>query len=251
MLCPSCGSQIDDPKSGVCAHCGWQMQTGAAPAEPVVSVSMKPRKIPVAVDLVMDIDITASSLAFSQGIVESAATLLDHLQRKARALRVWVVTHGDRDCGQPPRLVADAAEPQAALEAIRRLRFAGGGDPPEHHLDAWEWILDFIPLSDDPTVARGCIVSFTTAGSKPATSGRSPKEIGARVADKNIVACLVCERVAELEELCNAANGFLFPISATPARGEMEKVAKLVARSIVASATKLGDKTLVQDTYST
>lgn len=241
--CPSCGSAVDQ-MAATCPTCAWSF-TGAqaGTAMQLMSAPVKRPKIPVEVDLVVDIDITGSSAPFAEGIRGNLGILLDKIEEKAKGVRVWLLTHGDEDFGQQPTIITAGAGRDEAVEAVKRLFFDGGGDEAEHHLNALHFILQSIPFTSDPRRSRGAIISFTTASSKPVTGGRTPRDIGAEIAGRNLIACFVAEPYDDLNEVVEASGAFLFPISATPSPADMQTVAGQVAASIVASIRTTGTVT--------
>lgn len=246
IACPSCGTQVDTNSSS-CPVCAWDFAGGAAgSARPatVIQPSTRP-KLPVTVLVGLDVDITGSSGPFADGIRANIDLLARGIDAKAASSKWYVQTHGDEDDGQVPTLVVDGGPATDAVAAVRSLHFDGGGDPPEHHLNAIEHLASLLPAAAG-TQQRTALVSFTTADTKPARSGRTPEDIGAELLKKQWIVCLVGEPGTQLDRLGRACNAFMFPISATPTPAEMKRVAEQVAASIVASLTRGSTRPLTQ-----
>ena len=104
--------------------------------------------------------------------------ILDPIKDKARGVTVWLQTHGDRETGQDEVLLTDGGTPDQTIADAASIVYDGGGDPPEHHLDAVETLHARIPWNPNPAEARGALIAITTDDSKPAQSGRSADDIG-------------------------------------------------------------------------
>lgn len=236
-ICPSCGTPVDTTMSPACPACAWDFgdATAGRPAT-VIQPAARP-KLPVEVIVGLGIDITGSSGPFASGIRGNTQVLLPPIEAKAASIKVTVQTHGDEDDGQFPTLVADSVSVGEAIAAVQALHFDGGGDPPEHHLNAIEQLASTLPVTASGR-QRGALVFFTTADSKPARSGRTPEEIGAELLKKQLIVCLVGEPGTQLERVGRACNAFMFPIDPNPSPADMKRVAEQVAASIVASLTK-------------
>lgn len=237
-VCPSCGTPVDTTANPACPVCAWDFG-GANAGRPATVIQPAARpKLPVEVIAGIGIDITGSSAPFADGIRANIETLLRAIEAKAASLTVTVQTHGDEDDGQFPTLVADSANVADAVAAVKALRFDGGGDPPEHHLNAIEKLASVVPFAAAGRQQRGAVVFFSTADSKAASSGKTPEQIGAELLGKGFITCFIGEPGTQVERVGRACNAFLFPISASPTPVEMKRVAEQVAASIVASLTK-------------
>jgi hypothetical protein len=225
--------------------CAWDFGTSPTPRPTTVIQPASRPKLPVDVILGIGIDITGSSGPFADGIRGNVEALLRAIEAKAASLKTTVQAHGDEDDGQFPTLVADAAPVAEAVAAVQALHFDGGGDPPEHHLNAIEQLASTLPVGAGGR-QRGALVLFTTADSKPARSGRTPEQIGAELQRKQLIVCLVGEPRTQLERVGHACGAFMFPINATPSPADMKRVAEQVAASIVASLTKGSTRPLTQ-----
>lgn len=244
-LCPSCGTAVDTTANASCPVCAWDLcgTTAGRPAT-VIQPAARP-KLPVDVIVGLGIDITGSSGPFANGIRGNTQVLLPPIEAKAATVRVTVQTHGDEDDGQFPTLVADSVSVAEAVAAVQALHFDGGGDPPEHHLNAIEQLASTLPVAVGGR-QRGALVFFTTADSKPARSGRTPEDIGAELLRKQLIVCLVGEPGTQLERVGRACNAFMFPIDGNPSPADMKRVAEQVAASIVGSLTKGMTRPLTQ-----
>ncbi len=232
--CPSCQIQLSAEEM-LCPSCGFKFQSPAAfGLKATVRPASRP-KIPVEVDLAATVDRTGSSLAFEQGIKRGFEMLVDPVQAKAAKLRVWLQTHGDLDYGQEPVLLTNGGTAEQAKQDTQTIHFDGGGDAAEHHLDGIEHMLNTVPWTADMRRARGVIVAFLTAESKPARSGRSARAIGEEIKRRGLLLYLVCEETPELKALCDAASGWMIQISNNPEAGQFQQAAAQVAASIIAT----------------
>jgi hypothetical protein len=159
--------------------------------------------------------------------------IVSQVKAKAREVKCWLGSHGDIDEGQDFIIHTDAGTPEQAVEDIRKIPYGGGGDAEEHHLDAIESLLSRVPWTADPSRARGAIIAFMTADTKPAKSGISAAALGKQIKDKGILLYLVCEPTPTLQNLASAAEGLVFQISNNPDPSEMQKIAAQLAASIV------------------
>ena len=237
--CPSCQTQVDSSVD-TCASCGWRFSTTGAKAGPtLVQVATRP-KIQCKVDLAVTVDRTGSSQRFQNGIPMTFEMIATQVEAKAREVICWVASHGDLDEGQDFIVHTDAGTVQQAVADIRGISYGGGGDPPEHHLDAIESLVSRVPWTANPSKARGAIVAFMTADTKPARSGMSAGALGKLIKDKGVLLYLVCEPTPTLQELANAAEGLVFQITNNPDPAEMQRIASQLSASIIATVTKGG-----------
>jgi hypothetical protein len=192
------------------------------------------------VDLAATVDRTGSSERFQTGIPQTYEMIVLQVKAKAREVKCWLGSHGDIDEGQNFIIHTDAGTPEQAVEDIKKISYGGGGDPPEHHLDAVESLLNRVPWTADSSRSRGAIITFMTADTKPAKSGISAAALGKQIKDKAILLYLVCEPTPTLHELASAAEGLVFQISNNPDPSEMQKIAAQLAASIVATVASGG-----------
>ena len=197
-------------------------------------------KIQCEVDLGIGVDTTGSSEAFRTGIPDAAARIMKSVEAKARQVRIWLQSHGDLDEGQNMVLHTDGGSVAQAIDDINKLTYGGGGDPDEHHLDAIEKLLKIVPWIPDQMRARGAIVAFLTADTKPAKSGVTAQALGEQIKNHGILLYLICEPTPTLHELISAADGFMFQISNSPDLSELQQIAAQVSASIAVSVTKGG-----------
>jgi len=165
----------------------------------------------------------------------TAKLVLELVGARARNVKCWVQSHGDLDEGQEFVLHTDGGIPEQAIEDIRKIIYGGGGDPPEHHLDAIENLLGTVPWTADPTRARGAILAFMTADAKPTKSGVTARQLGQELQHRGVLLYLVCEPTPTLLELVGAARGLTFQISNSPDPSELQRIAAQLAASIVAT----------------
>jgi len=232
--CPSCQEPCD-PSADTCPSCGWRFnRTVGRPGPSIVRPAVRP-KIQCEVDLATTVDRTGSSERFQTGIPRTYEMIVSQVRAKARSVKCWLQSHGDLDEGQKPIIHTDGGTPDQAVKDIKKISYGGGGDPPEHHLDAVESLLKCVPWTADPSRARGAIIAFMTADTKPARSGISAAALGREINKKGILLYLVCEPTATLQELASGAEGLVFQISNNPDPSEMQKIAAQLAASIVAT----------------
>jgi hypothetical protein len=216
--------------------CGWKFHTGGGNGPSIVKPAVRP-KIQAEVDLGVTVDRTGSSKQFEIGIPMSLETILRQVNAKARSVKCWLGSHGDLDEGQQFILHNDGGTPEQAIEDVRKIVFNDGGDPAEHHLDAIETLLKTVPWTAKPTQARGAILAFLTADTKPAKSGITAKQLGEEIKKQGVFLYLICEPTPTLKELVDAAEGLMFEITNSPDAAELQKIASQVAASIVVLAS--------------
>lgn len=239
MNCPSCQEQVE-ASAAVCSKCGWRFNTnGGKPGPSLVQPAARP-KIQCEVQLAATVDRTASSKPFEVGIPKTFEMIVKQVAAKARSVKCWVASHGDLDEGQAFVIHTDGGAPEQAIADIKRVPYDGGGDPPEHHLDAVESLLNKVPWTANPAQARGAILAFTTADSKPARSGLSARDLGAEIKRRGILLYLVCEPTPTLQDLVNSAEGLMFQITNSPDPAELQRIAAQLAASIVATVASGG-----------
>ena len=239
MYCPSCQTQVN-ASTDVCPSCGWRFNaTSGKPAQSIVRPATRP-KIQCQVDLAATVDRTGSSLRFQTGIPQTYEMIVSQVKPKVRKVNCWLASHGDLEEDQDFIIHTDAGTPEQAIEDIKKISFGGGGDASEHHLDAIESLLNRVPWTADPSRARGAIIAFMTADTKPAKSGISAAVLGKQIRDRGILLYLVCEPTPTLQELAFAAEGLVFQISNNPDPSEMQRIAAQLAASIVATVASGG-----------
>jgi hypothetical protein len=187
------------------------------------------------VEVAATVDRTGSSEPFAVGIPLTYETIVQQVAAKARSVKCWVASHGDLDCGEPFVLHTDGGTPEQAIADIKKIVYGGGGDAEEHHLDAIESLLNKVPWTANPARARGAILAFTTADSKPTRSGISARDLGAEIRRRGILLYLVCESAPALQDLVKSAEGLMFQITNSPDPVELQRIAAQLAASIVAT----------------
>lgn len=233
--CPSCET-LNLENTDTCTGCGWRFSHHEGKkGGSIIRPATRP-KIPCQVQIAFTNDRTASSHAFKTGIPITVDGILSPLEAKAREVSVYFQTHGDLDEGQEMVLLLDGGTPEEARKAAQNISYDGGGDPPEHHLDAIEQLMNTVPWIADPRHARGAIVALMSADSKSTRSRNSASEIGRELKNRGILLYCICEETQQLRELCNAAEGWMFPISNTPNLTELQSIASKVAASITQAA---------------
>jgi hypothetical protein len=207
---------------------------------PTLVKSVARPKVQIEVELGIEIDRTGSTKQFEVGVPPTFDIISSIIVAKARSMKVWVASHGDLDEGQPWVLHTDGGSREQAFDDIRRIDYAGGGDPLEHHIDGVETLLRRLPWTTDRSRARGAIVLFATADSKPAKSGISARALGEEIRNAGILLYAICEPAAKLRELVSTASGLMFQITNNPDPKELQQIGSQVAASIVATMSAGG-----------
>ena len=230
-FCPSCQREVE-AKDGICTQCGWKFATATGSSTgAAVFAPARAAKIQVVADVAIEVDRTGSSQEFAVGIPIASEMIIKPIVAKVRESRFWCGSHGDLDYDEPHVLLTDKGTADQVLSDIRAIRYAGGGDAEEHHLDGIEQLFRLVPWSSSSD-SRGALIAFLTADTKPARSGITAAALGSQLAKKGILFYLVCQETPTLRELADAAKGFLFPISNTPSTTDMQKIAAQIAASI-------------------
>ena len=177
ITCPSCQFSVLDT-AVMCPNCAWMfVSSGGLVQTSLVKPAPRP-KIQTEVDLAVTVDRTGSSENFRIGIPLTLETIFNQVAAKAKRTRCWLQTHGDLDLDEQFVLHTDAGTPEQAIAAVKQITYGGGGDPPEHHLDAIENLVATVPWTADLNRARGAILAFMTADTKPARSGITARQLG-------------------------------------------------------------------------
>ncbi|MBL8820128.1 MAG: hypothetical protein JNL58_29160 [Planctomyces sp.] len=201
------------------------------------------RKVQVRAEIGITVDRTASSKSFEIGIRECIRLILENVQKRAGEVVVYLQSHGDLDEGQEIVLHSDGVSVEQACKDLAGIEFAGGGDPAEHHLDAFEALALNVPWTSDPSVARGVVIGFMTADSKKATSGRSSSQIGRLMKHTGLTTLLVCEPdCPRLARFADAAEAERIPINNSPTADDLAPIVQQIAASIAQTLNR-GDTT--------
>ena len=239
--CPSCQKEVPVAVK-TCKFCNWQFRkaTKATKAAKPAKPKIKPVRVknPGTLELAIAIDRTGSSEQFQQGIYTACETIFKQLQAKVANINCWLQSHGDLDYAEIPILHIDAGTAEQVLDAIKSIEFDGGGDPPEHHIDGIQNLLNTVPWTANSTKARAVMICFLTADSKPAKSGITAEQLGAEIKNLGILFYLVCEPTPILVKLVKAASGLMFRISNNPDKQELNGIAQQVGGSITATVGK-------------
>ncbi len=238
--CQYCQSMIEHTYT-TCPACGSNFN--AAPSMSVVRPAGRP-KLQVEVELACTVDRTGSSQHFAEGILKSFPMITSQIAGKARKVSVWLQSHGDEDFGQSPVLLTNGGTAEQAAKDLANVVFEGGGDAEEHHLSAIEVLANSVPWNSDPRKARGALLAFMTADSKPAGSGLSARELGESLRKRGLLLYLICEPTPQFQDLCDGAGGLMFPISNDPDPKEMQKIAGQLSASIVQTIAAGGTQPL-------
>ena len=193
------------------------------------------RKVPVEVDLAFTIDRTGSSAEFARGIVTAVPMIANAIAERAAKVRCFLQSHGDLDYHEHPVMLVSDGTTEMVAEEVSRMQFGGGGDALEHHLDGVKSLFETVPWRGNRLRSRSCLVLFSTADTKPLTSGMSAEALGAMLREAGVLVYAVAEPSQGIEALVKAADGLSFAISNDPSPEEMRSIAAKVAASISAS----------------
>ena len=236
MHCESCGGDVESGAHS-CPSCGWQFPVAHPKTAPIITLAVRPKQ-QVGVELALVIDRTGSILRFAKGVCRTVKEILKMIEAKVREVKAWLFSHGDLDEHQDTLLLVDGGTTDQAIEEVDKITYGGGGDPKEHHLDAIEHVVHTVPWSLDPLHSRGVIIAMLTADSKPARSGVTARELGERIKSKGLLLYLICEPTPTLRELCDAAGGFMYPITNDPDPADLQRIASAVGKSITIHASR-------------
>lgn len=220
----------------ICNHCNQEPSVDNCcqychETEPTIATALS-RPKQGKMTFVVDVDRTGSSKAFQVGIPKTFKLIGEEIKKIVIDIDTYLISHGDLDFGQEIVLHVDSGTIDETAEEIERIFYGGGGDIPEHHLDAIEFITETVPF--DPR-GHAAILTFITDETKPCLSGKSAQELGAELQQRNIKLFLICQPTPTLTELVESANGFIFPISNNPSTEEYEAIIQQLSTSMTAS----------------
>lgn len=210
-------------------------QTGIVPCQAIVQPVRRVNKIQPEVIIGIAKDITGSSGPFAEGTHRSTELILRAVSAKARLVRGYQLTYGDEDCGQCPVLITNDGTVEQVLADSAHITYGGGGDAPEHHLSGIRELVNVVPWPTDPRKGRGAVVVFMTADTKPDATGMTGRQLGEEIRARGLLCYLVCEPYPFAEELVDAAQGLMFPITNNPDPGQMQRIAAQLSASILAT----------------
>lgn len=240
--CPTCSTHVDPSTTNNCPACGTDLAAGLGAAiigPGVVRAGARP-KVQCEVVVAYALDRTDSGGRFQAGVNQIVEIISKQVAAKAREVKVYVQTHGDLDEGQLPVLLTDGDFVGQAIQDVRSIVFNGGSDPPEHHLDAIENMVNTIPWPTTHDRSRAAIIALLTADTKPARSGVTAQQLGDAIKSSGILLYLICEPTPTLYELAQAASGLLFEITNSPDPAALEAISAQLSASIIASIAKGG-----------
>lgn len=183
------------------------------------------------------VDATGSGATFSHGVPLAARVILTEVERRVGQLSVFVQTHGDEDYGERPQVVCHGADARAASAAVAAIRYEGGGDAKETHLSAIESALRRFGERPLHAAGRRVMLAFVNDETKPARSGRTPKQVGLAARELGLLVYLVCEPTRSLRAFCDSAGGLVVPISNNPTEEMMLSLARRIAGSVAYSVS--------------
>ena len=224
--CPSCQT-LFDRSAGECSNCGHRVKETVL-ANTFREGVIRP-KIMQPVQFTTEVDATGSSGPFAKGVALSLEIILNELAKKVADITTWVQIHRDEDDGDMPQLLTNGGTVRDAISDIGRIKYHRGGDNPETHLSGIEDLFNRVPWESRAT---GVMLVFTTDETKPARSGKSPRELAEAIRNKGVLFYMISEPTPKLNELVEAADGMMFQISNSPSEGEMKAIAAQVGASV-------------------
>lgn len=227
--CPKCNSPLED---GDCTECHWSALTSSRTRTQTGLLGTAAH-----VQLLQLVDRTGSGALFATGVALSTQMILSEVDRRVASLRVWLQTHGDEDFGEFPEMVAADCEAATAIDAVRTILYAGGGDDKETHLSAIEQALQSMSERPADFRTRRVMLCLVNDDTKPARSGRSASRIGAELREAGILFYLICQPTETLHVLTEAAGGMLCEISNRPSPELMQAIATQIAGSVIRSVS--------------
>ncbi len=231
--CPTCGQEVPETEN-LCSSCGFQFATSTS-SNIGTSPKVQRPKSHVKLVLAFLVDRTGSSKQFSSGILSMMKGIVQELKAKINTIQTSIITYGDEDEGQMPILLTDNATVDQALQDAEMIDFNGGGDPSESHLCGLEYALKTINWEPKSRMTCNVVVWFSTADTKPTSSGRSPQDLGQEIDDKKILHYSICEPQPFHYDITSEGGGLIFPISNTPDSADISKITDQVAKSISSS----------------
>ena len=235
MFCPSCSHKIAVNNQNYCDSCGYSFNVQQKPVS-IISNVHRAQKMQLDIEIGITIDRTASSIPFQIGIPLTLETILRQISLKTNNIKCWLQSHGDLDFNEYPILHSDGSLPEQAIEDVKKIVYAGGGDPQENHLDALENLINIVPWSSDSIKARGAIIAFMTDETKrPTKSGLTAKDISKIIKERNLLLYLVCQPKPYLCELINFCGGMMLEITNSPDPITLQMIAGQLSSSIVFS----------------
>lgn len=235
MFCPACTHKIAIEKQNFCDHCGYSFNVQQKPVS-IINNIQRPPKMQLDIELGITIDRTGSSSLFQTGIPLTLEMILNQISIKATNPKCWLQSHGDLDFNENPILHSDGSLPEQVMEDVKKIVYAGGGDPQETHLDALENLINIIPWTLDPIKARGAIIAFMTDETKyPTKSGLTAKDISTIIKEHNLLLYFVCQPKPYLCELINLCGGMMLEITNSPDPSTLQVIAGQLSSSIVLS----------------
>jgi hypothetical protein len=229
-FCLSCQNMVDESER-VCSFCGHSFSSDNRITLSRIVPAPKP-KVSANVEIYTLDDYTQSSDRFAAGIPLTFDLIIRDVVLKARSVTCSLQLHGDLDEEQPITLVADRVSPAECLDELRMVRYDGGGDPPEHHLDAVLHAMRTGGYSFMPGTRRVMLL-FCTADSKPSREGKSPEEIGEMLKSRGVLLYAICESAPRINAFIEAAKGYHEPISNSPDTERLRQIAKSISASII------------------
>jgi hypothetical protein len=189
-------------------------------------------KRPGCAKVVLDIDRTDSARKFQAGIPVIARFALRSLETSIAKLDIDLWTHGDESCGELPIQLIQSGSIDQVIEGISGINYRGGFDPAETHAEQLQRILDVTHWGLQMLYCRNIVVSILSEDTKPLRSRKSMHRLGFDYRENGVKLVLVCQPTPNLQEIVDAAGGFLIPISNSPDQAEIQKVTEALCATL-------------------
>jgi len=246
--CPSCGESMGT--AVVCPKCGFQrgIDPGLAAMPSPIKGRAGKRMRPDAVVMCLDIDATGSSQNFEGGIKGNIPILLDGVRAEGiKETRVSVLEHRDEEIGEVAIMYPETSDVEDVKRIVREMRFEGGGDDPETHLDAAKKALNEVGWSNKRG-ERNVLVCFWNADTKPPRHGTLDELVNAFLnpapgTHRPIDVIVVAQPEHSVMQFVNAVGAEFHQISTDPTPDEMKRIVARLIKSISCPSTKVPTRT--------
>jgi len=231
--CPSCKAEIDAGNGTTCPNCG--QSTTVAIAEQTVSVIPERTSRPGTFKVVISLDRTGSLSTFQQGVMSTVEKVLNCSIGIGGNLDIDAWSFGDVSHGEQPNQLVQSGTSDQVMAAIKAVKFHGGFDLAESHADEIERLLRVSAWGAPQSRCRNVLWLLLNDETKPLMSGRTFADLGSEIKAKHVKLILVCQPTPNLQEIVNAANGFLIEISNNPDEQELHQVVNSLNATLTAT----------------
>lgn len=236
--CPSCQSEFDSSIGAACPKCGYGVSS--APVEQALVVRAERVIRPGCVKVGATFDGTGSTRTYQASIPIIFGDVLACLGGLVTKLDIDVWKHGDEDFNEVPVQLVQSGTAQQALDALRSIQYSGGFDAAETHATQIERLSNVTAWGTRLVGCRNVLLAFLTDDTKPLPSGKPMRQLGTEIKAKRVKLFLVCQSTPSLQELVDAAGGFLIEISNNPDTAEIKKVVSSLCATLTATMSGAG-----------